>query len=334
MRPTSPQNAKSSFIPNSTQTPNDYFDLVMGLLTGNEWKVLCFAIRHILGFHDRIMTRTRPISLTTFERGYGNYNGCGLNRKTIIEALKELEKYRLLVPVGEPTQKGQEWYLDEYPDLEGLKKRFLGNKEIAKKARGGEAESSTCDSCESADEGGQSSESSGEVVQPVHQKAVYSIHQKVVQPVHQSGVADTPQGGVADTHNNILHSNITLESDMHASVDPQEPTAGNVIKAWLTGTSAVTDYGAYSPRNRDLAKELVHAGITPTDVTSFLAEPFWMGKSITFTKLCQLIGAWKAKQTQMQPVVSDTVERKRSPYEMYMMQYMQFEEGDTHDDSA
>ena len=41
---------QSDFIPNSYQTPNAYIDKYLHLLTGEEWKVLSYAIRRILGF--------------------------------------------------------------------------------------------------------------------------------------------------------------------------------------------------------------------------------------------------------------------------------------------
>ena len=44
---------KSTFVPNSFQTPNDYVDEIMPYLTGEEFKVLIYAVRRILGFQKR-----------------------------------------------------------------------------------------------------------------------------------------------------------------------------------------------------------------------------------------------------------------------------------------
>lgn len=284
---------KSSFIPNSTQTPNDYFDLVMGFLTGNEWKVLCFAIRHILGFHDRLMTRTRPISLSTFENGYGEYKGCGLNRKTIIEALKELEKYRLLVPVGKATSKGQRWYLDEYPDLEGLENRFATNKENAKKTH------VNADGID-ADMGKEADGISAEVV--------YSVHQQVVYPVHQSQCTEYTDTGVASTPNNILLSNSPRKMRKPTLQDLVKPdltasTPGNIIQAWLTGIKATSGAKAWGQYNIMIAQDMIEAGITPADVTAFLASPHWLNKTPKLATVAEQIGGWKASQKPATPVV-------------------------------
>jgi len=54
----------SNYIPNSFQTPNVLVDEIMPLLTPQEWLVLSFATRHILGWHDRIHERRAPISLS------------------------------------------------------------------------------------------------------------------------------------------------------------------------------------------------------------------------------------------------------------------------------
>jgi len=43
----------SNFIPNSFQTPNAYVDQFMYLLSGTEYKVLCYLVRRIFGFQKR-----------------------------------------------------------------------------------------------------------------------------------------------------------------------------------------------------------------------------------------------------------------------------------------
>jgi hypothetical protein len=112
------------FIPNSYQTPNAVADKLMPLLLPNEFVVLHFMIRHILGFRDHIATRSRCISLTMLEHGYGPYPGCGLSRPAIVQALKELVTYRVIEKLGRPTSRGQKWQLlFASIDMDGLRKR-------------------------------------------------------------------------------------------------------------------------------------------------------------------------------------------------------------------
>lgn len=116
------------YIPNSYQTPNVLVDEIMPLLTPIEWCVLSFAIRHILGWQDRIASREAEISLTRFE-------SIGISRPAIISALSELETYKLLTKVGISGTKGQRWHLgfDEGVNFEGLQKRFVAKKEAGVK---------------------------------------------------------------------------------------------------------------------------------------------------------------------------------------------------------
>ncbi|HRF98682.1 MAG TPA: hypothetical protein PLZ51_25915, partial [Aggregatilineales bacterium] len=103
---------------------------------------LCYAIRHILGFQDRIYERTRVISLSMFQNGYGKYRGCGLGKNAIIRALVELKKFRLLIPLGDPTSNGQAYRVadeSDFPDFAGLEHRAKAqaqrNKRRTQKAR-------------------------------------------------------------------------------------------------------------------------------------------------------------------------------------------------------
>lgn len=109
-----------SAIPNTFQTPNVIIDQFMPLLTDSEFRVLMWAVRQILGWHDKIETRRAEISLTNFE-------GCGLCRGTISRALKSLTSYRILEAVGEPGRKGQAWELrfmtKQDVDFDGLEER-------------------------------------------------------------------------------------------------------------------------------------------------------------------------------------------------------------------
>ncbi len=112
-----------NLIPNSFQVPNVYIDRLMPLLTDTEFRVLMFAVRHILGWQDTIGQRAARLSLSAFESGYRGSEGVGLGRAAIVKALEGLERFGVLRRVGEPTRNGQMWELGEAFDWEGLKKR-------------------------------------------------------------------------------------------------------------------------------------------------------------------------------------------------------------------
>jgi len=123
----------NKLIPNTFQHPNAYIDWLAYYLMPEEEKVLNKAIREILGWHNKIESRRARIALSVFERGKVSKEtgeqlclGCGLSRKTIIKVLVELDKYKILVKVGNPTNDGQMYAIqDDYRrvDIAGLKAR-------------------------------------------------------------------------------------------------------------------------------------------------------------------------------------------------------------------
>lgn len=90
------------YIPNSTQVMDVYFDKYMALLTGAEWKTLCYAIRRIFGFKRE----SDWISLDQFVNGIVKRdgtrldNGTGMARGTVVKALDFLKKVHLLQTRG------------------------------------------------------------------------------------------------------------------------------------------------------------------------------------------------------------------------------------------
>lgn len=100
----------------------------MELLTGEEYKCLSFAARHILGWQDRINERRGAISFTMFEHGYTTqdgqrYGGTGLSRRAIQRALDDgLVKYIFLVK-REATPAGQVYEISDTPNWAGLIQR-------------------------------------------------------------------------------------------------------------------------------------------------------------------------------------------------------------------
>lgn len=87
--------------PNSFQVHNFYVDNLLHLLDGNEWKVLTYIIRRIVGFHKE----SDHISLTQLESGICKQNGeqldhgVGLSRPCLIRVVDNLLKFGLIVLV-------------------------------------------------------------------------------------------------------------------------------------------------------------------------------------------------------------------------------------------
>lgn len=117
------------YIPNSFQTPNALVDELMPYLTPEEFVVLSYATRHILGWEDTLAKRSRPMSLEFFINGIeGNpyVNGCGLSKPAVMKALDGLTQFGLMDKIGPVTEAGQEWglsYATGQFDMEGLIQR-------------------------------------------------------------------------------------------------------------------------------------------------------------------------------------------------------------------
>jgi len=122
---------ESKIIPNSFQTPNAYVDEAMYLLTPEEYKVLSFIDRHILGWQEKVMERKSAISLTMLVNGYQSkktgrwFHGTGLSRPTVNKCLDALTAYGFVIPEGKPGPKGQVWVIGDYPDYDGLRERYM-----------------------------------------------------------------------------------------------------------------------------------------------------------------------------------------------------------------
>lgn len=118
----------SRIMPNTFQTPNGHVDEALEHLTGEETKCLLFAVRHIMGWQDRIMKNCAPLSLTMFCDGFTtssgtHYGGTGLGRAAVINAVDELVRFGLLVKIGDPTPNGQNYGVGMEPDWEAIKAR-------------------------------------------------------------------------------------------------------------------------------------------------------------------------------------------------------------------
>jgi hypothetical protein len=120
---------KSKIIPNTFQTPNAHVDQAMRFLSGDEYKVLNFAVRHIYGWQDRHQRYKGRISLSVFVDGFtteegARYYGCGLRRATIVDVLHRLVAFGLLVQIDEATKAGRAWDIGTMPDWDALSKRY------------------------------------------------------------------------------------------------------------------------------------------------------------------------------------------------------------------
>jgi hypothetical protein len=106
---------KSMFVPNSFQTPNDYVDNVMPHLTGEEFKVLVYAVRRILGFQKR----QDRIALSQFTDGTKSKDGetldsgTGLSNETVKKCLANLVSFNLMIRVAENDPKTNDGILWE-----------------------------------------------------------------------------------------------------------------------------------------------------------------------------------------------------------------------------
>lgn len=108
----------SKISPNSFQCPNLYSDKLMPFLTGEEWKVLTYSVRRIMGF----LKRQDHISLSQFESGIQSSDGetldygTGLCRATICRAIGKLVEFGILIRLDDTARRGGSIYaleLDE-----------------------------------------------------------------------------------------------------------------------------------------------------------------------------------------------------------------------------
>ncbi len=139
---------KSSFVPNSFQTPNGYVDDIMPYLTGEEYKVLIYAVRRILGFQkrqDRISLSQFTDGTKSIKDGHTLDSGTGLSRETVKNCLDNLVRFGLMVKEDKndpKTNEGTLWSLQWNEDdvnwqelQKHLEKRSKVNADRIAKAR-------------------------------------------------------------------------------------------------------------------------------------------------------------------------------------------------------
>jgi len=100
----------SGFLsPNYTQIPDQFFDELMPILSGNETKVLLYIFRRTFGFKkdtDNI-SLSQMVSGITARDGTQLDNGTGLSKASVARSLKELEQKNIILRVRRSNpQKG------------------------------------------------------------------------------------------------------------------------------------------------------------------------------------------------------------------------------------
>jgi len=105
----------NNLVPNSFQCPNFLIDRLDYYLTPSETKVLVKAVREILGWNEKIPLRRSPIGLSIFVKGKPQKEvlGCGLGLGAVRDALENLDRFHILVKIGQPTQDGQMYWLQD-----------------------------------------------------------------------------------------------------------------------------------------------------------------------------------------------------------------------------
>lgn len=125
-----------TFIPNSTQIPNDYVDKYMAFLTPEEWKVLTYAARRIFGFQKR----QDRISLTQFSEGISRKDGerldygTGLTLHSTRKAVDGLVAAGLLVQLEPASMNHTPALYALQLEPERVRMDYLQNRREAKRA--------------------------------------------------------------------------------------------------------------------------------------------------------------------------------------------------------
>jgi hypothetical protein len=111
-----------TYEPSSFPTPNEVMDKYAYLLLPEDYLVLSFTIRHIIGWEKKRASRQGFISLSEYEFGFQgvheetgepyHHHGTGLPRPVICASLKRLVAYGFIKKIGLPHPfHGQLWHL-------------------------------------------------------------------------------------------------------------------------------------------------------------------------------------------------------------------------------
>jgi len=272
----------SKILPNTFMSFNLYVDVAMELLTPEEYTVLSYATRHILGWQDKVNKRRGFISLTMFEGGFStgegtHFGGTGLGRATLLKALDGLTQANLLVKIGEPTADGQEWELGEEIRWDYLLARQAAkdeqNRLKTEKAR--------------------STRKARQVVSPTNQQVVSPTNQQVVSPTNQQRLVPQTSAGLSHKLNQ-RHLQRHLQNHIAPTGAPASSITDETGLYPCTSADIVALIGAWwdwTPRrptkrgqvieskqhfanktNREYAQNLVQRGVLPADFIRCLGE--------------------------------------------------------------
>lgn len=261
-------------LPNSFQAPNSHVDIAMQYLTGDEYKVLSFGTRHILGWTDRIASRSGAISLSTFEHGWSNMGGCGLSRPTIIQCLKTLDSFGLLVKVvkfdnlGQPIKpgpEGQEYSIGTSPNWSMMQARVQKKAEAnrkrtsnARSSKGGKSDN-TSKSDNTGDvpltTGGKSDNTSGGLSDNTHTKPI-------LKPLSKPKKKKALPAGAGDENSPAdLGSNDGAESNPKKALTAYQLWFGAITREWIKDKDKITE--AKKKQVGKIAREMIKAEIDP-----------------------------------------------------------------------
>ncbi len=228
--------AETTFIPNSFQTPNAIIDTLMPLLTDSEFRVLMYMVRHVLGWKKRALQRRANISLSNFENGFSytdsddtlhQYAGVGLAKSTIRNALKALKKFRIVKPIGDASNKGQEWELafmtDDNVDIEALEKRHDEKFQKAKKrTENARAKSPKNNSDIAAQSEGVSAQQIQRGISPTDTEGISPTDTEGISPTDTEGISPTDTEGISPTDTEGISP--TVPNETHRKDHSKEKT--------------------------------------------------------------------------------------------------------------
>lgn len=283
---------KKGIIPNSFQTPNAHVDHAMQFLSGDEYKVLNFAVRHIFGWHDRVTDRKGRISLSTFCDGFTtksgeHYGGTGLSRQAVVDIVERLNSWGLLIKEGEPTMQGQEYTIGTDPNWELLSATWE-ERNVAKNTRGSKLRAAKA-AKKAAD-------------QSIAQTASLSDRPLVYDTDGGQSIAQTADQSIAQTHSNPQKPTTNTRTPNGGVSSSANKNLTDLIQVWLknNGMSDVEEHyknTGYRGKAKTLLAMLINAG----DLDAYMcdARKTWAKdqRPITWQNAIEHIETWKATRT-------------------------------------
>lgn len=323
----------TGIIPNCFQTPNDHIDRAMHLLTPQEYVVLAYATRHILGWQDKIDDREGHISLSMFERGFTTakgtvFAGCGLARAAIVKALEALTAYHLLEKMGKPDEKGQKWHIGDTVDWDGLEQRSAEQSESGKRRTSKANAANEAKKSGEIQQGGTSDVPARVVRRTYQTRYVGRTESKPYQnQVSLGGAQSGAQSTVQKMH--PVFSTAGMHYKDKVTVDPIKFTmeVNRLFYAYLevleeVGRGAAAMYDHLWEQHRENCKTLALARVLPDQLKGYVrskyettneANVFWLGRDegVPLENVVKGISGWIARQTRTTPTIGQSLEAQR-----------------------